>query len=454
MLLEVGFFCLVVTSYLCRIRIKARFRHVVRTSSFRAYFAILVPCIAIQFWLLAECVRCATRQVKIAEDLSAQRTLSQPPQSFIFFWTDGMAMREFMENIPTDMYAFGPEFGTEIKQTMSNCTLLKNHYSSSSRTLDALNQMWHGYHARAIGQYHPYPLAALRSAGYEIANWAGIGLADDLTAKPYFTKWESRMDDDQVLEDFTKWVQAVQKPFVAFVGFDSTHLSYKSEHFRKAGLKFFNTFETIKKAASKHDPLIFVGSDHGDADPSLSPPHDRSGSMHGLMVHGSEGNELVARVPLWVCPSDKQESHQKLALAASRQPVTTHVDIMPTLLSFFGVSPTLDPAEWSTGRDWFNTRDANDKLVWARFTEGGFDEFTILTPCGYVLPGRSNVARFLSNGQAFDIGAERRVSHWEWLCEDHRFEVANMSAEMLWQPMRAFASTVSNRMKHFQELGY
>jgi membrane-anchored protein YejM (alkaline phosphatase superfamily) len=247
------------------------------------------------------------------------------------------------------------------------------HYASASSTHYALFSLFFGRNGHKLESVlgagsKPLLLGAFRANGYQMrlitassVDWMGMtrtvfaDVKDDLdTDLPGI----GATRDSAMIARARAWVaQADARPLLLVLFFDGTHFNYtypaRAAHFapvwdgggslraadaamirRRAQNAAYEVdwkldeLLTAFRSARRHDPLLFVTGDHGEAF-----------REQGLVGHGERVTEQEIHVPMVVLDS--------LMPIGVKETPTSHVDVMPTMFGLLG--DTHPAASYSDG---------------------------------------------------------------------------------------------------------
>jgi membrane-anchored protein YejM (alkaline phosphatase superfamily) len=262
-----------------------------------------------------------------------------------------------------------------------HCLRSERHFSSSHLTQLGVFSLLYGldalhYDPFREGSVPSYPLSILHGAGYWVGgasasplqNWSGAGFITR-QFEPYFepTDEESSARDRRMVD----WMRqarasgALRRPFFLFAFFDSTHFDYSyPEDFERevptlpahwaAELGDGTDPDVRVRAIHRYDNAVFyVDALLGDVIDAFRGAIDR-GEL-ALVVTGDHGEEMWDEgmfghaAPRFV----DARIHAPLVMClpgvdAPSIPLSSHADVLPTVLDYAGLSPE-DWAPWQSG---------------------------------------------------------------------------------------------------------
>jgi hypothetical protein len=287
--------------------------------------------------------------------------------------------------------------------TDHGCVRSERHFSSSHLTQLGVFSLLYGldalhYDPFSDGNVASYPLSVLRGAGYSVSgasastlkSWSGAGFITR-QLDPYFEP----ADDESYVRDrhVVDWIAQdgaagkLHAPFFLFAFFDSTHFDYSyPPSFERevpalpphwaAELGDGTDPDVRERARHRYDnAVLYVDSLLGEVLDGLRGPVDRGELV--VLVTGDHGEEMWDEgmfghaAPRFV----DARVHVPLVMClpgADARPValSSHVDVMPTVLDYAGFPPG-DADRWMSGVSLLRD-EASRPDRWVAITAAGF----------------------------------------------------------------------------------
>ena len=319
------------------------------------------------------------------------KMVAHQPRSVVLIIVDSLPAREFLQHVPDANRKTSAHFRVDTHNRLENlgCTLLQHHHSGSSYTHDALYSIFHAVPPmQYTDKVYPWsvPVDSFRLAGYKTAMFSNGGehgydycknrSLRDGGGTLRFETMEAFRNDAQVTDAALAWLQQQdeQKPFFLSIYLESPHLLYgegRHGEFEDSVTRVLDHVTNIMEHNAKIPtrdglgPLVVVTGDHGSAVTGVDSDCGEFCQTHGYGTFGNHATEQLAHVPLWLClqggEDDSSSSRARQMIhAAQVLPITSSVDLMPSLMDMIQLDPLPPTQYWSTGNSWFRPVSSSD----------------------------------------------------------------------------------------------
>lgn len=327
----------------------------------------------------------------------------------------------FVESLRKDV--FNEEFMPLIYNfAKDKCITSRNHHSGELSTIYSTFAFLYGLN---IHHYYPFyfaktrsvPIQMLKNNGYLTIGAAASNLKDmsihSAVLYDQFDKYREFFDKDWKKDrKMVDWIKKLSSdkneisPRFYFTFFQSTHHNYYfPPEFEKHTPVIESDFNFFKGAALKEkksevknrylnavgyvDSLVFELLNHfkdkidaGEMIIALAGDHGEEHWDTGTLGHGKISNNFRSRVPFMLCLP---------GVDAKEVELSSHVDILPTIISYLNPKPAIDIKTWANGISLIDEIPQNRYI-----TVGGFDfprrsdEVTLINSHGKLFLKKTN----------------------------------------------------------------
>lgn len=289
-----------------------------------------------------------------------------------------------------------PELWTLVRRRDESAWAAPRHYSSGHETYGGLFSILYGLNAYYLpfvdrADAPSWPLRVLRRNGYSLVAATASPLARRDAARAWLGQFDSTREfvshgdhhDDQELVDWlvdAVLAGGIHEPFFALVFLNSTHHNYSYperfavhqptlpedyDHFMgdhrlsrfREGIhnRYKNSVRWIDHLLARTVDTLEDEVDDGTLLVAITGDHGEEFFEHGLLGHSaSHLIDARIRVPLLLFGS---------GVSGLSGTLTSHVDIMPTLLDLLRASPSIEPARYADGLSLLGPEQREDGFV-------------------------------------------------------------------------------------------
>eukprot|EP01087_Luapelamoeba_hula_P007500 TRINITY_DN1841_c0_g2_i1.p1 TRINITY_DN1841_c0_g2~~TRINITY_DN1841_c0_g2_i1.p1 ORF type:complete len:995 (+),score=123.56 TRINITY_DN1841_c0_g2_i1:220-3204(+) len=220
------------------------------------------------------------------------------------------------------------------------------------------------YHSYSLGHVPSYPLKVMEENGYVTAlfsaslcwSYPNTNMIDNFAE---MTEAAHNGELLRSLEPFVAKRAADKKPFLLLLSLHQPEEEYNAvpeflnahdgqlARDRYKDRDRIRALQMLNSSGLLEDSLVFLVGDHGDM-------VGETGEFGHGQKEGSWWNQK-ARTPLYACmPSQAEAMKRNNNLSPS---LTSHVDIVPTIMNFLDLNPPIDPASYSAGLGLIRPKD-------------------------------------------------------------------------------------------------